>query len=211
MRKIAQLKFRVVQANFIPHFTGNVLNSISGLISKDVDLSRKYIARFSDFSKLTLRNSDKLWQPISEELDYALLYLELEKLRFQEKLNYSVSVAPEVDTQKMMPTMILQTFCENAIKHGLRPKPEGGKIEIRVYQEADYTVLAVEDCGIGREKAQIIKTEGTKQGLKIIGQQLDIFNKNKTKKAYLEIHDLFDETGQSCGTRFKLYIPLSSI
>ena len=207
MRKIEQLKFRAVQANFIPHFTGNVLNSISALISKDVDLSRKYIARFSDFSKMTMSNSDKLCRSIQDEVKYALLYLELEKLRFGESLEYDAFVEPDVDTQKMMPSMILQTFCENAIKHGLRPKEDGGKVEINIYTESDFVVLAVEDDGIGREQAKLLKTEGTKIGLKIVQQQLDIFNKNKRKKAYLKIIDLLNEASQPSGTRFELYIP----
>jgi len=206
-RKVDQLKFRVVHSKFIPHFTGNVLNSINYLISKNPDSARKYISRFSDFSNSTLLNSDKLQQTIQEELDYSQLYLELEKLRFEERLEYSISVAPEVDTQKMIPTMILQTFCENAVKHGLRPKPEGGKIIIRVYRDTDNIVLAVEDTGIGREKAQRINTAGTREGLNIVQQQLDIFNSNQTKKAYLQIVDLHDEAGQPSGTRFELYVP----
>ena len=207
MRKIDYLKFRAVQANFIPHFTGNVLNSISALISKDIDLSRKYISKFSDFSKQTLLNSNRLRQSIKEEIDYATLYLELEKLRFDEKLEFDVYISPEIDMQKLIPTMILQTFCENAIKHGIRPKVDGGKIKIQVYTEADYVVLTVEDNGIGRVQASLIKTEGTKVGLKIVQQQLDIFNKNISNNAYFKIVDLYDEENQASGTRFELYIP----
>jgi len=206
-RQIDQLKHKAVQAKFIPHFTRNVLNTISFYISKNPDSARKYISEFSDFSYMTLRNSDQLQLTIQEELDYSLLYLELEKLRFEEKLEYSVSVEPEVNTQKMMPTMVLQTFCENAIKHGLLPKEGGGKITIRVYQEKDYVVLTAEDNGIGREQARVNKTEGTKEGLNIVQQQLDIFNKNQSKKAFLQIVDLYDECRKPAGTRFELYIP----
>jgi len=206
-RRIDQLKHRAVQAKFIPHFTGNVLNSINYLISKNPDSAQRYISKFSDFSNLTLLNSDGLCRTIREELDYSRLYLELEKLRFEEKLEYSVSVSPEVDTQKRIPTMILQTFCENAIKHGLLPKEKGGKITIRVYPEADYVALTVEDNGIGREKARQNQTEGTKEGLNIVQQQLDIFNKDQTRKAYFRIVDLFDKAGRPSGTRVELYVP----
>ena len=205
-REIDQMKHRAVQAKFIPHFTGNVLNSINYLIMKNPDLAQKYISKFSDFSKQTLLNSDRLQRTIREELEYAQLYLELEKLRFQEKLEYGISVATEADTQKMIPTMILQTFCENAVKHGLRPKEEGGKITIRVYPEEAYIVLAVEDTGIGREKAEKNNTAGTREGLNIVRQQLDLFNKDQTKKAYLQIIDLFDDAGEASGTRFELYV-----
>ena len=212
MRKIDQLKLRAVQAKFIPHFTGNVLNSINYLISKNPDLAQKYISNFADFSHHTLLNSDNLCRTIQAELDYTLLYLKLEKLRFDEKLDYEIEVSPEVDKKKLIPTMVLQTFCENALKHGLLPKPEGGKIRIRVYREGAYVALTVEDNGVGREKAQAIKTEGTKEGLKIVQQQLAIFNKNQTSKAYMQIVDLFDDSGDatcrvSTGTRMKLYVP----
>ena len=206
-RMIEQLKHKAVQAKFIPHFTGNVLNSINYLISKNPQSAQKYISDFAGFSNQTLLSSDTLYRTIKEELDYCQLYLKLEKLRFEEKLEYEVSVASGVDMQKMVPTMALQTFCENAIKHGLRYKPDGGKIIIQVYPEADYTALIVEDNGIGREKAQTINTEGTKEGLKIVQQQLDIFNKNQSKKAYFKIVDLHDDKGNPSGTRFKLYIP----
>jgi sensor histidine kinase YesM len=102
--------------------------------------------------------------------------------------------------------MALQTFCENALKHGLRPKPEGGKISIHIYNHESYVVLTVEDNGVGRKKAQTIQTEGTKEGLKIVQQQLDIFNKERVQKAYLQIVDLFDAEEQALGTRFELWV-----
>jgi len=206
-RTIDQLKLRSVQAKFIPHFTGNVLNSINYLISKNPSLAQKYISDFSEFSNETLLTSESLYRTIKEEVEYSRLYLKLEKLRFEEKLEYAVSIDPEVDIRKQVPMMVLQTFCENAIKHGLREKPEGGKISIIIYLKEDYVILAVEDNGIGREKAQELHTEGTKEGLKIVQQQLDIFNKNLTKKAYLQIVDLFDDAEQPSGTRFELHIP----
>lgn len=205
MRKIDQMKHRAVQAKFIPHFTANVLNSISQLTSKNPDLAQKYISKFYDFSNQTLQNSDELCCTIREELIYSLRYLELEKLRFPEKLEYDVSVAPEVDIEKMIPTMILQTFCENALKHGLRPKEEGGKITMNVYSEAGYVVLAVEDTGVGREEAQKNSAKGTKEGLNIVQQQLDIFNKSQKKRAYFKIVDLFDDDGRASGTRLRFW------
>jgi len=206
-RKIDQLKLHSVQAKFIPHFTGNVLNSINYLITKNPDWAQQYISDFAGFSHDTLLTSNSLYRTIREEVDYCRLYLKLEKLRFEEKLEYEVSIDPGVDMEKQIPTMVLQTFCENAIKHGLRPKPEGGRISIHVYPEADYVVLAVEDNGIGRKKSRSLHTEGTEEGLKIVQQQLDIFNKHQTKKAYIHIVDLHDEAGKPSGTRFELRIP----
>jgi LytS/YehU family sensor histidine kinase len=203
---IAQLKHKAVQAKFIPHFTGNVLNSISYLTVNNPDSARKYISKFSYFSNQTLRIADKQYRSLKDELEYSQLYLELEKLRFEEKLDYSLSIDPAVNLQKMIPTMVLQTFCENAIKHGLRPKPEGGCIVVRVYQAGDSTVVAVEDNGVGRAMAEASKTQGTQEGLKIVQQQLDIFNRRQPKAICLNVVDLFDENGRPAGTCFELHI-----
>ena len=91
--------------------------------------------------------------------------------------------------------------------NGILNKQGGGKISIRVYRQADYTTLTVEDDGIGRENAKMLKTEGTKEGLKIVGQQLEIFNRNHTKKAHFKIIDLFGADGRPSGTRIELHIP----
>jgi len=206
-RSIDQLRHRAIRAKFIPHFTGNVLNTINYLISKNPDAAQKYISDFAGFSYQTLLNSDTLCRTLQEELDYTELYLKLEKLRFEEKLEYEICVGSEIDTQELVPTMLLQTFCENALKHGLRPKPEGGKITVRVAKQDDYTVFSVEDNGIGREKAQKLKTDGTKEGLKIVQQQLALLNKNKTQKIYMQIIDLHDKNGEPSGTRFEVWIP----
>jgi tetratricopeptide (TPR) repeat protein len=196
-----QLRYRTVQSKFIPHFTGNVLNSINYLISKDPDSAQKYIADFGIFSNRTLFNAEKLYQSLQEELEYMEAYLILEKLRFEEKLNYTIHIDPAIDTRILMPIMVLQTFCNNALKHGLWPKPGGGTIKIEGYLKEDYIVLAVEDNGIGREKAKALKTGGTGEGLKIVSQQLEFYNKEKKKKASFKLIDLYDSDHNPAGTR----------
>ncbi|MDL2241093.1 histidine kinase [Bacteroidales bacterium OttesenSCG-928-K22] len=204
-REIEQLKYKAIRAKFIPHFTGNVLNSINYLISQEHDMVQQYISDFSDFSQQTLRNSENLFRTIQEELEYVELYLKLEKLRFEEKLMYEISVDQQVNLLTIVPSMSLQTFCENALKHGLRSKQGDWKILISVYKQENHTILAVEDNGIGRKEAQTIKTEGTKEGLKIVQQQLDVLNKKYSQKAYLQIVDLYDEEGIPKGTRVILF------
>jgi len=131
-----------------------------------------------------------------------------EKLRFEERLEYDIYTETDVNLQLEIPCMAVQTLCENALKHGLIPKfPEGGKITVRVYQQNNFTVISVEDNGIGREKAQTLNTKGSGEGLKIIQQQIDLLNKNKSKKAYIQITDLFDDNGLPSGTRVEKWIP----
>jgi|GEM_PF-1898759 len=205
-RRIDQLTLLAIRAKFIPHFTGNVLNSINYLIQKEPYDAQRYISDFSDFSNMTLLHSDSLFRPIEEELLYAELYLKLEKLRFGERLTYHVSVAEGVNLQLDVPCMALQTFCENALKHGLSSKPDGGSIDLCVYRQNDLTVLSVQDNGIGRQKAKALHTGGTGEGLKIVQQQLDLMNKGKTNKAFMQIIDLYDPEGQATGTRVEVVV-----
>lgn len=206
-REIDRLKYRAVRSKYIPHFTGNVLNSISYLMTKDREQAQKYITEFSQFSSQTLLNSENIYRTLAEELEYARLYLELEKLRFEDRLEYALSVSPDADQSLRIPAMILQTFCENALKHGLRHKNGVGKVNIAVRIETNYHILSVEDNGIGREKARQMKTEGTGEGLSIIEQQLSLFYTSKNQKARMEIIDLYDNENQPSGTRFEVYIP----
>ena len=210
-QKIERLKYRAVQSKFIPHFTGNVLNSINYLISKDPELAQKYIIDFSGFSRQTLLYSEKLHRTLKEELDYIELYLKLEKMRFEEDLEYYFNIDPVIDMGMKIPMMILQTFCENAMKHGLHHKSAPGFIKVEAQINGGFAVLSVEDDGIGREKARELKTEGSKEGLNIVNEQLKFFNKTNTRKAFLKIIDLFDDNGSSSGTRFELHIPVKTL
>ncbi|MDR2232893.1 MAG: histidine kinase [Tannerella sp.] len=232
-RQIDRLKLLSLQAKFIPHFTGNVLNSINFMILKKPREAQQYISDFSDFTRMTLLNSNLLFRPLHEEIEYVKLYLKLEKLRFEEKLEFDIAVHGDIDLQMHVPCMILQTFCENALKHGLSAKPEGGVIKIEAYLNGEYVILAVEDNGVGREKARALHTEGTQEGLKIIRQQLDLFNRYKcpdgdgkqreyymrkmrwllrrgdySLKADMQLIDLHDAVHSPSGTRVEVHFPI---
>ena len=206
-RQINILKYKAVRSKYIPHFTGNILNSINYFIYKDKDLAQQYIAEFSDFTIQTLLNSENTCRTLEEELDYTKTYLELEKLRFEDRLEFYINIETEIDIKTPIPVMILQTFCENALKHGLRHKEGAGIVEINIRTENHYIVLSVKDNGIGREKAKEMHTKGTGEGLAIIEQQLRIFNKKNKLKAYINVIDLHDDNGAASGTCFEFYLP----
>jgi len=206
-RQINILKYRAVRSKYIPHFTGNILNSINYFVNNDKDLAQQYIAEFSDFTIQTLMNSEKTYRTLDEELKYTKTYLELEKLRLEEKLEFYIHIEPAIDHKMPIPSMIIQTFCENALKHGLRHKEGEGIVEIDIRTENHYIVLSVKDNGIGREKAKEMHTEGTGEGLAIIEQQLRIFNKKNKLKAYINIKDLYDNNSVASGTCFEFFLP----
>ena len=105
-----------------PHFIFNCLNSIKGFIfDKDFKQADKYLDKFSDLMRSTIDNSDAAIISLQSEVSYLDNYLQLEKLRFEEKFTYSITVADGIDQQKVfVPAMLLQPYVENAIRHGMR-------------------------------------------------------------------------------------------
>ncbi len=206
-RVVDQLKLRAIRSKHIPHFTGNVLSAINYMILKDKIAANEYIAAFSSFSQQTLYNADKISRSLKEEIEYTELYLMLEKIRFSTQLEYFVVVELNVDKNVQVPVMAMHTFCENALKHGLRHKKEVGIISVHIYKRGNYTVLSVEDNGVGREKAKELGTSGTGEGLSILEQQIALYNKFNSLKMDLEIQDIKNENRIPTGTSFRLVIP----
>lgn len=205
-RKMDKLRLRSVRSKHIPHFTGNVMSAISYMVLTDPNNVNEYINLFCDFSQQTLVFSAQASRQLQEEIYYTETYLILEKLRFGDKLDYSIHVNDIISQEIQVPALALYTFCENAMKHGLRHKKENGVINVSVERVNDYIILSVEDNGIGREKARAMQTEGNGEGLTILNQQLEIYNKKNRKKAFIKTVDL-KNINEPTGTRFELYMP----
>lgn len=118
--QLQSLKLQTIRSKAIPHFSGNVYNNIDYLISKGLyeDASR-YLGLMSRLHNQLLLDADKACRSIEEELQFVKYYLELEQLRFKEKFLYHIHVEEEVNLLQHAPNMILHTYVENAIKHGI--------------------------------------------------------------------------------------------
>lgn len=106
-----------------------------------------------------------------------------------------------------VPNMMLHTYCENAVKHGLRNKPGRGHILIEVKARTGGVCVSVTDDGVGREAAANLSPTSTKQGLSIMEQQIKLYNQCNAEHIVQKVTDLKDPDGNACGTRFELYIP----
>ncbi len=208
-KEVNDLKLRAIRSKSIPHFSGNILSAISYMSMNNYKDTNEYIGLFSDFIKQTLRDSDRSVRPLSEELEYTKKYLRLEKLRFGSKFGYDIRISPEVPENLLVPNMILHTYCENAIRHGLAHKEGSGTVLIDMSVQNSYYVLAVEDDGIGRTEAFRIKTQGTGEGLRIILRQIHVYNKTNAKEAFQQVIDLKKEDGTTQGTRFEFHFPVN--
>lgn len=130
-----------------PHFLFNTLNSVASLIRIDQDQARQTVFRLSTILRRLLRKHDA-FSPLRDELAFIDDYLQIEQVRFGDKLRIEKDVAPET-LETLIPSMILQPIVENSIKHGIGPKVEGGTIRLRSGLRGGRLQIEVEDDGIG--------------------------------------------------------------
>lgn len=214
-RKLADTEMQALRAQMNPHFLFNSLNSINSFIIKnDQEKASEYLSKFSKLIRKVLGNSKTSLIPLSDELETLKLYIELEKLRFGDQFTYSISVAPEMETDYVeVPPMIIQPYVENSIWHGLMHKTDGpGHLDIRISRQDGKLCYMIEDDGIGREAAEALKSKTASKrksfGMSITRDRLRYNNVLQDETNGIEIIDLVDPQGDPCGTRVVLTLDL---
>lgn len=199
-----QQGFLLNQVN--PHFTFNILNALDGLISeKKLLQAQRYIGMIGDIFRAVLYDDKNLTRTLQEELDFVENYLQLEKVRFSEKFSYQCTIDQTVKLGTYIPKMSIQTFVNNAVKHGLEPLVNGGRLSIEVSSTEEYILASVVDNGVGREVAK--RRSGQRgKGISIVLDMFDWFNRKYSKESTLEIVDLYDLKSNSIGTAVNIRI-----
>jgi len=208
-KELNELRISSIRLKAIPHFNANVLSAIEYFIAnRTKEEAMRILGVYSDFTFKTLSEVDKAARPLSDELAYVKMYLELEKIRFLNKFDFRIEVETGVNEEVQLPNMILHTYCENAVKHGLMPLKSGGMLTINVTQHNRMVCLSVHDNGVGRAyAAQNPHLHSTKQGLSILNRQIEIYNRFNREKINQQVKDLFLD-GEPKGTVFTVEIPL---
>ena len=211
-----ELQLSAVRLKSIPHFHSNVLASIEYFVmNHSTDEAIHYLKLYSDFTNQTLADIDRPSRPVADEVDYVRSYLELERLRYGERLNYSISVAPDVDQNTQLPTMLLHTYCQNAVKHGIANKAGEGNVSIGISRQqrdgANGVLVSVSDDGVGRLEAAHAEAHSSKQGLKILQQQIELYNRANRHHIVQQVTDLTDDNGRPAGTRFETWVPVDFV
>ncbi len=208
-KKLTDLEMQALKAQINPHFVFNCLNSIKGFIfDKDFKQADKYLDKFSDLMRSTIDNSDASIISLHNEISYLDNYLQLEKLRFDDKFNYRIELSDELDADKtFVPAMLLQPYVENAIRHGMRfLEDKKGQINITAKAEGNFLVCAIDDNGIGREKAAALRSkmhiEYQSRGMNISRRRAELY------KIEQEVIDKKDINGNASGTTIIVKIPL---
>jgi len=210
-------ELKALKAQMNPHFIFNALNSIQEyILLNQKDLASDYLGKFADLIRTYLNHSDAGYISIGEEVESLNLYLELEKLRFEDKLNYTITVDQSINTEShSIPTMFIQPYVENALKHGLLHKKEDRRLDINFNHDTTNVITCIiTDNGIGRAKSQAINNK--KQhlhksfALKASKSRLELLNEKTDHKIGVEIEDLFTNN-EASGTKVILKIPLTKL
>lgn len=146
--QLSQAQLQALKMQLHPHFLFNTLHSISALLNKDPESARKMITRLGDFLRLTLENSGSQEVTLEQEMTFLRCYLEIERVRFQDRLVTRVDV-PELTLDAKVPNLILQPIVENAIRHGIAPRSTPGLIEIDAERRNSTLRIQVRDNGPG--------------------------------------------------------------
>ncbi|TMI90970.1 MAG: hypothetical protein E6H08_14035 [Bacteroidetes bacterium] len=210
--QLAQLEMQSLRSQLNPHFMFNSLNSIQTLILKeDADRSQSYLSRFAKLLRMLLENADAPFIPLRKEIDFLQLYLSLESLRVPD-LQYSISTDLELDQeQTLIPNMFLQPYVENAIWHGLSYKEVDKQLKIRIYRKNGAVTYEIEDNGVGRKKAEELKSLFRKQhqskGMELLNKRIKLLNTEYSSEIITVVTDVMKDD-KIAGTLVTIKVPV---
>jgi len=216
--QLALSQLTALRSQMNPHFMFNVMNAIQGLIySNQKNKANEYIGTFSELMRKTLDVSAKKEITIGEEIHTINLYISLEKGRFDdETFRYSIKLPEEEPLdQYTIPSLIIQPFVENAVKHGLMHKRGPKELLLELTRlDFSYWKFVIEDNGIGREASALINKKISTHvsfASKAISNRIELINKLEEKHIKATVEDIKNSQNQSTGTRVTLLIPVKPL
>jgi anti-sigma regulatory factor (Ser/Thr protein kinase) len=212
-QKITETKMESLRSQMNPHFIFNSLNSIENFMMRNERrTASEYLNKFSELIRIMLDSSRTDLVPFLKSMEAIKLYVELERLRFNNKFTFQLKVDPELSNNDYtVPPLLIQAYVENAILHGLsQSEAESLELSISATLENEYITYTIEDNGIGREQSAKYK-QHNKPFHKSLGSQLtqeriDIFNLQHNAESGVVITDLYNNNNEPCGTRVRLKI-----
>jgi two-component system, LytTR family, sensor kinase len=210
--RLDRAEVRALRAQISPHFIYNALGTVASFVRTDPDQARELILEFADFTRYSFRAAGE-YTLLADELRNIDRYLTLERARFGGSLAVKLQVAPEV-LNVVLPFLALQPLVENAVRHGISSKPEGGTVTIIAADEGTDCVISVEDDGIGMDPellrsgdldaivagpAGASATESAHVGLANVDDRL--------RAAFGNDYGLVVETAPGAGTKVSMRVP----
>ncbi len=210
-KKITELQLTLVKNQLSPHFSLNAINAAIQTIKKnETGKAADYLSRFSRLHRAMVLSAETMHRSLAEEIQFTTDYVELEKLRFDHAFAFELHVAEEVDQQVNVPKMILQSYAENAIKHGLFGKKGDGLLRIRIEQQNHTIYIRIYDNGVGRVQASEQHHDSTGLGHDMMQEYYRLYNKHYHTQIAQQIQDLYDQQGRAAGTSVEIAISLNN-
>jgi LytS/YehU family sensor histidine kinase len=164
-------ELKALRAQINPHFLFNALNAIASLIHTDPGRADEAVEQLAEVFRYTLRRSDSEWAPLDQELTFARAYLDVEQARFGQRLTCTID-SDHLPPVPQVPSMMLQTLIENAVKHGVSQTRGPGRIDVIVRTTSDQVTVEVRDTGPGADAPTVQPREGEGFGLRNVRERL---------------------------------------
>ena len=147
-QRLAEASLKLLQAQIEPHFLFNTLSNLVGLIEADPPAARRMLENLVAYLRASLQRTRAGPTTLGEELTLVRAYLEIQGVRMGSRLRWAIEVPDELRALEL-PPLLLQPLVENAVRHGLEPRPGGGSVAVRATRAGRDLVLEVEDTGLG--------------------------------------------------------------
>ena len=214
-KNLNQSKLKAIKSQMNPHFFYNALNTIqSFILTNDKKQAVSYLSKFSTLTRTILEMSEKENITLSEEIKTLGLYLDIEKARFDEDFSYEINIGYGIDIENIkIPSMLLQPYVENAVKHGLLHKKGEKRLTIDFERIFDSLKITIDDNGIGRQKSAELKAIKNKDHLSFATEamqnRIELLNQYKQQNIAINFEDKLNKNGQSSGTKVIIEIPIT--
>jgi len=201
--QLRNAEIKALRAQISPHFVYNALNTISAHINSDPAEARELLHEFADFTRYCFR-SDSYFTTLSEELRNIDRYLSIESARYEERLGVRLKIAPEV-LPVVVPFLLIQPLVENAVKHGLAGKPEGGTVTVVAEDGGTAAVISVEDDGVGMDPKLLdsMRDSDSSEHIGLTGVN------RRLRQIFAGEYGLMVDTAPGAGTKVTMHIPKS--
>lgn len=192
--RLTQAELQALRTQLHPHFLFNTLNAIAELVHSDPIVADRSIVRLSELLRFSLASEKAQEVTLKEEIEFLEKYVEIHKTLMRDRLNVRVCVEPET-LDAAVPNMILQPLVENAIKHGISPRPEGGNIEVHVRRLDGNLYVEITDDGMGMPQ------QGVQGGVGLIN------TRERLKHLYNDAHTFNVNSSPGSGVTIQISVP----
>jgi hypothetical protein len=202
-----------IKAQMNPHFIFNALNAIQSYVyMNDKKNASVYISKFSELTRVILDRSNEELISLEEEINTLRLYLDLECMRFEDQFDYRIEKDTGIDPMQIrIPSMLIQPYVENAIRHGLMHRKDNRRLRLQFGKLGDNLLIIIEDNGVGRSFSRSLNARRRKNhksfAMDANQKRLEIM-KHNFPNIRLEIQDKYDDSGLATGTEVVITLPL---